>query len=112
MKQEQYEKNRSLSNCCSKCFSINIVDHCFNKETNTCLCCEEITTGPPKVCRHCKELKDLTEFERPYLFRCKSCAAKRARNKITCECNQIITVGARHLHCKSLKHINAMRNNF
>lgn len=110
IKRDRYEINKTLSNCCSRCFNTNIIDYYFNKETNTCLCCDEIYNGLPKECRFCKEIKDLTEFERPYLYRCKICASKRARTRILCECGDYTSLVSKTKHIQSNKHLMKIRN--
>jgi len=76
-------------NCCSRCLKFLVPDCYFLKDVNLCICCDEILKGGEKRCRACKELKNINDFERPYLIRCKQCAKKRlqkySKNKQLCD---------------------------
>ena len=104
IKLEKYEENKELNYCCSVCLKTDIPIQYFIPLLNVCLCCDEISKGGEKRCRICKELKDITTFERPYLSKCKSCASKKAREKIICPiCKIQIHYGNLSRHNKS-KH--------
>ena len=77
-----YTRNKDKVNCCSRCFKIGVPDCYFLIGVNLCLCCDEILKGGEKRCRNCKELKDINNFERPYLIRCKLCASSRLKNML------------------------------
>lgn len=65
------------NNCCERCLAINIPERYYNAEQKLCICCIRINKGGNNKCATCKQEKDITLFERPYLFRCKSCASLR-----------------------------------
>ena len=69
-----YNSSKDESNCCCKCFNSFIDDELFNKRYKICKCCEDILKGGTKKCSNCKELFEMTELERQYLIRCKTCA--------------------------------------
>ena len=75
----QYEANKDISNCCKRCLKISIPDMYFIPGINLCICCDEILRGGEKRCIGCKEVKNISTFERPYLIRCKKCACIRSR---------------------------------
>ena len=56
-------------------FQINI----FHQLLNLCICCDEILKGGNKQCIDCRAMKDINDFERPYLVRCKKCSCLRVK---------------------------------
>ena len=44
--------------------------------------------------------KDISLFERPYLTKCKKCAAARAATKVQCECGMLVDFGTLSKHRK------------
>ena len=97
---DNYNSHKDNYNCCSKCLRIKIQDIYFNKESRICKCCEEISYGGNKQCRLCNETKDISLFERPYLTKCKKCAAVRAATKVQCECGMLVDFGVLSKHRK------------
>jgi len=76
-KLETYEKYKDTLNCCCRCLKVAVPDCYFLKDSKLCICCDEILKRGEKRCRMCKEVKDIKDFERPYLFRCRKCASER-----------------------------------
>ena len=79
-KLNDYNKLKDSCNCCSICFATNIQEFYYLKDKQSCLCCDEISRGGEKRCKECKQLVDIIKMERPYLNKCKECAAKRMAN--------------------------------
>ena len=76
-KLELYEENKDKTNCCSNCFKIDIPEKYYIPDLKLCKCCDEILMNGNKRCIDCKQIKNITVFEIPYLVRCKVCAVKR-----------------------------------
>ena len=55
-----------------------------------CLCCDEISRGGEKRCIQCKEMTEINKMERPYLRKCKKCAAKRMADILKNKKNYLI----------------------
>lgn len=79
-KVNNYNNLKDSCNCCSICYATSIDDYYFLKDQYICLCCDEISRGGQKRCKECKQLVDVNKMERPYLKKCKECAAKRIAN--------------------------------
>ena len=79
---ECYDYSKDKVNCCSRCLKISVPDCYFLNDTKLCICCDEILKGGEKRCRNCKENKDINDFERPYLIRCRKCANTRLSNYV------------------------------
>src|ERR1700730_16842919 len=73
----EYNNLKDSCNCFSICFATSINKHYFLNDKQMCLCCDEISRAGVKRCRECKQLVDINKMERPYLKKCKECAAKR-----------------------------------
>jgi hypothetical protein len=73
-----------LPNICTAC-NKDIPDIYYKYEHRMCRCCYEISLGGEKRCSTCGEMKDITLFGRPYLFRCRKCVNARARVKRHCD---------------------------
>ena len=81
-KKEEYNRNKDLNNCCSRCLATKIKNRyymMYDDDDELCLCCDEILKGGEKECQECNQMKDINTFERPYLLRCKPCCAIKAR---------------------------------
>jgi len=57
----------------------------YLRDIQTRFCCDEILRGGERRCRDCKEVVDVSEFEHPYLIRCKKCANERLAQPQKCE---------------------------
>jgi len=98
---EQYNEYKDEYNCCTKCYRIKIPDLYFNKNTNICKACEEFQLNQDKLCRYCNITKNINLFERPYLTKCKRCAADRSAIKVPCEtCGKLYDKGSLSKHKK------------
>ena len=75
-----YNNLKDLCNCCSICNAIDIPEYYFITDKAICLCCYNISKGGEKECKICKQLVNINKMERPYLKKCKECAAKRIAN--------------------------------
>jgi hypothetical protein len=51
----------------------------YNMDKNKCDCCVIIASNIEKECYTCKEVKNIKEFSRPQLFRCRKCTNAIAR---------------------------------
>jgi len=80
----KYNEYKDVVNCCLICLKTHIDDGFFIKDGKICICCDEISRGGVKTCKDCKELVNVTRFERPYLIRCRDCANKRLSQLTKC----------------------------
>jgi len=78
IKQNKYNTYKDEFNCCNKCLRTKIPDIYFNKTTNTCKARDEIALNQDKLCKYCNNTENITLFERPYLTKCKRCAADKS----------------------------------
>ena len=67
------------------CLKRNIDDYFYLRDIQTCFCCDEILRGGERRCPDRKEVVDVSEFECPYLIRCKKCANERLAQPRKCE---------------------------
>ena len=82
---------------CTKCKK-NIPEQYYIIDKLICQCCDEILKGGTRTCIECNQIVNVPLMERPYLRRCKSCAAKATKERqfrgskimITCECGSTI----------------------
>jgi len=81
----KFNEHKDEFNCCHKCFRTKIADLYFNKSTNRCNACTEIELNQDKLCRYCNTTKNISQFERPYLTRCKRCVANCSVTKVNCD---------------------------
>lgn len=110
---DNFSKYKESLKSCSRCLKVGVPPEYYNIEKDLCLCCEEILIGGTKICTRCKREKDINTFERPYLIKCKECAANRARRRILCVCGDYTTLASKSKHIKSNKHsmkINYIKN--
>jgi len=112
LKEEIYNENKDINMCCCVCKAIKLDSKYYVKELNLCICCDEILKGGQKKCSMCKELFDIDMFERPYLLKCKKCAAERAKKVIKCECGMNITIGSQSYHRRSAEHAIRLNNKY
>jgi len=90
----KFNQHKDEFNCCHKCLRTKIADLYFNKSTNTCNACNEMELNQDILCRYCNLTKNITLFERPYLTRCKKCAANSSAIKVNCDiCNKACDKG-------------------
>ena len=96
------------------------VDKCYYIfDKLLCNVCDRILQGGNKECRVCKELKDISLFERPYLTRCKACSLRLAKehykeNKdeyVNCWCGKVVKFFSLSQHKKSKTHLAIMQAN-
>jgi len=84
----KFNQYKDEYNCCHKCYRTKIPDLHFNKLTNICNACSEIELNQNKLCHYCNTTKNISLFKRPYLTRCKRCAADSSAIKVNCDiCN-------------------------
>jgi len=107
-KQQQYEQNKDLNNCCKNCLKTDIPPCYYISHTNLCVCCSQILAGGTRLCRICKQDKPVELMERPYLYYCKSCANIRIQKPMDCECGATISLSTKYKHQQSQKHLRAM----
>jgi len=101
----KYNELKDEYNCCHKCYRTKIPDPYFNKSTNTCEACDEIALDQDKLCRYCNNTKNISLFERPYLTKCKRCAADRSAIRVQCDiCNKYYDKGSLAKHKKSIPY--------
>ena len=84
-KMNNYHDKKDTSNACVICFKTDIPNQYYIESIRRCMCCDEILLGGKRRCIECKVVKNITEFERPYLIRCRSCAKTRLMKKILCD---------------------------
>ena len=77
-RKELYEQNKDTKRCCSNCLKIDINEFMYIEDLKLCKTCDEILKNVDKICTTCRETKNITLFEKPALYRCKDCAAKKA----------------------------------
>ena len=103
----KYNEYKDIVNCCSICLKTHIDDEFFIKDKKICICCEELSRGGVKSCKDCKELVNVSRFERPYLIRCRDCANKRLSQLTKCPiCGLMIKLSASSYH-KQRNHTNS-----
>lgn len=59
----------------------NIPSQFYSTENYSCNVCYKLLLNIDQPCDTCKLVKNIHLFERPYLRRCKECAAKESREK-------------------------------
>jgi len=100
-KLNKYNTYKDEYNCCHKCYRTKIPDIYFDYTTNTCKACDEIALNQDKLCRYCITTKNISLFERPYLTKCKRCAADRSAIRVQCDiCNKTYDKGSLAKHKK------------
>ena len=103
------------------------MDNCINCNRNVrscyyvpdkslCNVCDKILKGGNKKCRVCKEEKEISLFERPYLTRCKQCSNKASKehykqkeeHSIKCECGKLVSYFYYFDHLETKSHLAFM----
>jgi len=97
----KFNHHKDEYSCCHKCYRTKIAYLYFNESTNICNTCNEIELNQDRLCRYCNTTKNISLFERPYLTRCKRCAANSSAIKVKCDiCNKICDKGSIAKHKK------------
>jgi len=100
-KLKKYNQHKDEYNCCYKCYRVKIPEIYFNISSNTCKACDEIALNHDKLCRYCNTTKNISLFERPYLTKCKRCAADRSAIRVDCDiCHKQYDKGSLAKHKK------------
>ena len=101
---------------CTNCKAKSVPMEYYNIDKQVCVCCEEILKGGTKKCWHCFVVKDITLFQRPYLYSCRECAARITRERyhknnytVNCECGSIIKNMYLRTHIKTKKHLEYIK---
>ena len=99
MSDEMYFTHSDIFDCkiCNKQIPLIYYDE-YNDSCNVCYIIQQ---DEDRECRICKLMKKPSVFERPYLTKCRKCAAERARRKIPCNnCGKLISYGSMSKHIK------------